>query len=223
MLGALQVQQLKTNIYKYIYPMAIEMGSRIFKKVKKASRNVENIYNEHPEKDGDSINLYIYHLSQDDPKKCTALKLSKFGLANVEHKLRLLPYGMIVLNPFAKKALSQEDLGLAKKHGVMVLDCSWERAEDMFKLLKKGKKSYSRALPFLVAVNPVNYGKPFKLSTIEAFASALIILGYWDQATRILQIYKWGPHFLDLNAGPLEEYSKAANSEEIVKVQESYI
>jgi pre-rRNA-processing protein TSR3 len=50
-----------------------------------------------------------------------------------------------------------------------------------------------------------------------------MILGFTDQANRILQIYKWGPHFLELNAEPLEEYAMAENSEEIIEIQESYI
>jgi pre-rRNA-processing protein TSR3 len=199
------------------------MGSRVFKKVDKSSRIVDFGENKNYEDGSGDIDLYIYHLGQDDPKKCTATKMSKLGLARIEHRLALLPYGPIVLNPFAKKALSKEDLEIAKKHGIMVLDCSWEKAEEMFKLMKKAKKSFPRALPFLVAVNPVNYGKPFKLSTLEAFASALVILGFNDQANRILQIYKWAPHFLELNAEPLEEYARAENSEEIVEIQESYI
>jgi pre-rRNA-processing protein TSR3 len=199
------------------------MGSRIFKKINKTRKNAGYIENNRRDQKQENINLYIYHLNQDDPRKCTATKLSKFGLAKVEHRLGLLPYGSVVLNPFAKKALSKEDLNLVIKHGILVLDCSWDRAEEMFKILKKGKKMYPRALPFLVAVNPVNYGKPFKLSTVEAFAAALIILGLKSQAERILSIYKWGPHFLELNAEPLEEYANAENSEEIVKIQESYV
>ncbi len=199
------------------------MGSKIFKNKDKFGENAFKIDALSSTESGDSIKLYIYHLNQDDPKKCSAIKLSKFGLAKTEHKLRLLPYGPILLNPFAKKAISQEDRELALSHGILALDCSWERAEEMFKILKKGKKTHARALPFLVAANPVNYGKPFKLSTVEAFAAALIILGYKDQARAILRIYKWAPHFLDLNAGPIEEYSKALTSEDIIKVQESYI
>ena len=81
----------------------------------------------------------------------------------------------------------------------------------------------SRALPFLIAANPVNYGKPFMLTTLEAFASALYILGETKQAKDILTIYKWAPHFLELNIQPLEEYRTAKNSQEVIRIMNEYI
>jgi pre-rRNA-processing protein TSR3 len=69
----------------------------------------------------------------------------------------------------------------------------------------------------------VNFGKPFKLSTVEAFAAALYILGEMGQAALILNKFKWGHSFLELNAEPLERYSKAKDSTEVVKIQEDYL
>ena len=167
------------------------------------------------------IELVIYHANEDDPKKCTAKKLQRFGLARLEKNLRRLPRHALLLNPFAEQSLSREDAGLAYKQGLVALDCSWKTAEDSFYILEK--TSTSRALPFLLASNPVNYGKPFQLSTVEAFSAALYILGETDHAREILGIYTWGPHFLDLNKEPLEDYRKAKNSAEVIALMQQYI
>ena len=80
-----------------------------------------------------------------------------------------------------------------------------------------------RALPYLVAANAVNFGKPFKLSTVEAFAAALYILGEKEQAALILNKFKWGHSFIELNAESLDRYSKAKNSTEVVRIQGDYL
>ncbi|UCE39530.1 MAG: DUF367 family protein [Thermoplasmata archaeon] len=167
------------------------------------------------------IQLLIYHADQCDPKKCTGTKLVRLKQAKKVKNLRLIPYNAIILNPMAIKAISKEDCALAKEHGIVVFDCSWEKAEELlFKLRKRGK---SRALPYLVAANPTNFGRPFKLSTVEAFAASLFILGSSNQAEDILGKFKWGPQFLKVNKIPLMEYSKAQNSTEVVKAQEDFV
>ena len=168
-----------------------------------------------------NIKLFVYHANEDDPKKCSARKLAKFGLIKLETHIRKTPHGAVLLNPFAEKSLSKEDLSIAQENGILAVDCSWENAENSFDFLDK--RNHSRALPFIVASNPVNYGKPFKLTTLEAFAAALFILGYNEDAREILNLYKWSQHFLELNNEPLNEYSKAKNSKEIIRIMEKYI
>lgn len=51
----------------------------------------------------------------------------------------------------------------------------------------------------MLAGNSINYNVKNKLSTVEAFAGALIICGFSEQAREILAKFKWGQNFLELN------------------------
>lgn len=167
------------------------------------------------------IRLYVYHANEDDPRKCSAKKLEKFGYIKLEKNIRKTPKNSILLNPFAEKSISKEDLKLAKNSGILAVDCSWKNAENSFDYLDK--RNHSRALPFVVAANPVNFGKPFKLTTLEAFATSLFIFDEVKKAEDILNLYKWGPHFLSLNKEPLEEYRHAKTSKQIVEIMKKYV
>jgi len=167
------------------------------------------------------MKLFVYHANEDDPKKCSAKKLAKFGFAKIETNIRKTPKYAILLNPFAEKSLSKEDLKLAEKNCILAVDCSWKNAERSFDFLDK--RCNSRALPFVIASNPVNYGKAFKLTTLEAFSAALYILGDREKAEKILELYKWSPHFLEMNKEPLERYKNAKNSKEIIEIMNDYL
>jgi len=162
------------------------------------------------------VELHIRYEGDDDPDKCTARRLAKFDHAELHSSARATPYG-IVLNPFAEQALSPADRRETDR--LVALDCSWETAkQEAFDLA-----GVHRALPFLVASNPVNYGTPFQLNTLEALAGALVILGEREQAEEICSTVRWGETFLELNAEPLQRYSECTDSSEVVAIQEEYL
>ncbi len=167
------------------------------------------------------VRLVVVHYSEDDPKKCTARKMHRFEQAELMTNFHQVPRNAILLSPFSKKSLSAEDTIAVRRYGLVAVDCSWKTAESAFGVLEA--KNPSRALPFLVAVNPVNYGKPFQLTTLEAFAAALYIIGNVEQAIELVQLYKWAPHFLVLNREPLEAYRQAETSAEVVAAMREFL
>jgi pre-rRNA-processing protein TSR3 len=168
------------------------------------------------------IRLYAYHAGQCDPKKCTSRKLEKVGLITFVSRPASLPAGTVLLTPDSERALSRADAPRAERHGLSLLDVSWKLAE------KRGSfprvpKAAGRALPYLLAANPVNYGKPFVLSSAEAIAAALIIFGREDEARDVLSRISWGQQFLRLNAEPLDAYRAAEDSAGVVAAQALFI
>jgi pre-rRNA-processing protein TSR3 len=162
--------------------------------------------------------LVALHLERCDPKRCTTKKLARFGLISSYAKAHRLPRCGVVLHPDAGVALSREDATAVESGGLGVIDTSWKRGP--FPRLPDHRQ---RALPYLLAANPVNYGKPFVLSSVEALAAALVILGHDEQAKTILGKFAWGEQFLTLNAVPLGEYSAARTSAEVVEAQNQFL
>ena len=164
------------------------------------------------------MELHVRYEGDDDPEKCTARKLARFGLATLHRSDRATPYG-IVLNPHAERALSPADAEAVESDALIALDCSWESAgEARFTL-----PGEHRALPYLVAANPVNFGRPLQLTTVEALAAALVILGERPHAEEILSKFTWGETFLELNEEPLRRYAACEDSTEVVAVQGEYL
>jgi len=165
------------------------------------------------------IQLAMWDFGQCDIKRCTGRKLSRFGLLK---ELRINQrFGGVVLSPMGNKCISKEDQQLLHKRGLAVVDCSWARLTDVpFVTLRCAAP---RLLPWLVAANPVNYGRPCELSCVEALAAALLICGEEETANVLLSKFKWGHSFLSLNRELLKAYSECKTGEEIISVQNNWL
>jgi len=160
------------------------------------------------------LKLYVLRFNQDDPKKCTAAKLVKFKLAS---DIRSTNQKNLVLDPFADKTLIPKDQSLF--NSIVGIDCSWNLTDQTFSKKFIGIK---RKLPPLLAGNPVNYSKLNKLTTVEAISASLFILGFKQDALELLDKFKWGHTFYDLNQNLFEEYSKINSEDEIEHVLKEF-
>ena len=180
------------------------------------SNNEEEIEGE--ESNEFTINLSMIYFDQCDPKKCTGKKLQKLGLLS---ETKFYPnYPGILLTPTGKKIVSIEDSKIIAEHGICVLDCSWAKFNELKLNLSKIE---TRSLPYMVAVNPVNYGKAYKLTCAEAIAATMLLGGFEREAKFIMNHFKWGPSFFDVNQELFNLYLKAKTQEEIKQMEDNYI
>lgn len=159
----------------------------------------------------------VYMLRQDDPSKCTAAKLVKFRIAE---PARHISKRTIVLNPFSSEPVMRHDREIADY--VCAIDCSWEKADDVLKQKRLLAHGIGRRLPALLAANPVNYAKLGKLSSAEALAGALYILGSESVAGQILDKFKWGHTFFELNQDLIRDYSAADTVQQVSEIEREY-
>ena len=158
------------------------------------------------------INILMFN--QDDPKKCTAAKLIRFGLAR---KISNIKSKTLLLNPFSQKILLNKEK--ASVQSITGIDCSWNKAQEVF---QNGFIGISRKLPPLLAGNPVNYSKMTKLTTVEALAGAAYILGKEEICFTLLAKFNWGHTFLELNENLLKDYQHANSEEKIISIVTDY-
>ena len=167
------------------------------------------------------IQVHSLWLAQDDPKKNTAVLSSKRGDITLHKRVNTLPKKGIILEPLCGKIFGPEDHNLlTQQNGSLVgLDCSWKQIESSVEQVMRRTRLKPRMLPMLLAANPVNWGKPGKLTTIEALAAATYLTGNREQASKLLSGFRWGERFIELNYEPLEEYSSAKSSADLVELQ----
>ena len=165
------------------------------------------------------VPLAMWDLNQCDPKRCSGRKLARLGCLR---ELRLQQrFPGVALTPSATDCVSPGDYHLIHSDGLAVVDCSWNRLDDV--PFARIKSAAPRLLPWLVAANPVNYGKPCKLTCAEALSAGLYIAGYRDAAELLMNKFKWGHGFITLNREVLESYMKCETGAEVLETQNRWL
>jgi pre-rRNA-processing protein TSR3 len=127
----------------------------------------------------------------------------------------------VIITPNGKRTVSPADREIMDQFGAAVVECSWARTQEV-QWNKVGGKC-ERLLPYLVAANTVNYGKPWRLNCVEALAAAFYICGHPDWAEQILAPFSYGPSFLEINSTLLKRYAACADEAEMKKTEEEWM
>lgn len=160
-----------------------------------------------------------WDLGHCDAKRCSGKRLMRLGMMRELHVGQ--KFAGIVVSPKGKKIVSREDKELLDQYGAAVVEASWNRIDEV-PFGKIGGKC-ERLLPYLVAANPTNYGKPWRLNCVEALAACFYICGHPDWAEDILATFSYGRAFLDINAALLKRYEACENEDEIKKAEEVWL
>jgi pre-rRNA-processing protein TSR3 len=167
--------------------------------------------------------LLLWFAGDDDPRVCTGARLVRFGRAHrVPDPTRLTP-PPIVLDPYAPLPLSHRDVAAARRGGILVVDCSWNRLSHAGRFpgaTPHGRRNpLARRLPFLLAANPQHYGRVGELNTAEALSAALYVLGFPAAAASVLEGFRGGEAFLEINRHALDRFRTAASPRDVEEAE----
>ncbi|KAI0773179.1 hypothetical protein BD413DRAFT_656578 [Trametes elegans] len=154
-----------------------------------------------------------------DPRRCSGKKLARQGLIQdmrVGQRFR-----GIVVSPKGTQPVSPADRDIVAQNGLAVVECSWARLDEV--PFNKIASPNERLLPYLVATNPVNYGKPWRLNCVEALAAAFYITGYDSYAERLLSGFGWGHSFYEVNQHLIDKYKTCESAEAVSAMQEEIL
>ncbi|EEU45801.1 uncharacterized protein NECHADRAFT_16258, partial [Fusarium vanettenii 77-13-4] len=160
-----------------------------------------------------------WDLGHCDPKRCSGKKLIRLGMMRDLHLGQR--HNGVIITPNGKHVVSPADRELMDQYGAAVVECSWARTKEV-QWNKVGGKC-ERLLPYLVAANNVNYGKPWRLNCVEALAAAFYICGHPDWAEQILEPFSYGPSFLEINSTLLKRYAACTDEASVKKTEEEWM
>jgi pre-rRNA-processing protein TSR3 len=160
-----------------------------------------------------------WDLGHCDAKRCSGKRLMRLGMMRELHVGQ--KFAGVVVSPKAKRIISREDKELLEQYGAAVVEASWKRIDEV-PFGRIGGKC-ERLLPYLVAANPTNYGKPWRLNCVEALAACFYICGHPEWAESILSTFSYGEAFLDINSALLKRYMACENEEEIKTAEKVWL
>lgn len=160
-----------------------------------------------------------WDLGHCDPKRCSGKKLMKLGYMRDLHVGQ--KHSGVIISPNAKQTISPADRELMEQYGAAVVECSWARVKEV-PWAKIGGKC-ERLLPYLVAANSVNYGKPWRLNCVEALGAAFYICGHPEWAEQVLAPFSYGESFLEINSSILKRYAACKDEADMKKTEEAWM
>jgi pre-rRNA-processing protein TSR3 len=163
--------------------------------------------------------LAMWDFDHCDPKRCSGKKLERLGL--IKNMRVGQKFQGVIVSPNGSGVVCPNDKEIVDEFGVAVVECSWARLDEI-PFNKIGGK-HERLLPYLVAANQVNYGRPWKLNCVEAIAACLAIVGHTDWAEELLSNFSWGLAFLEINKEILGLYQQCTDSDSIKKVETEWL
>lgn len=128
-----------------------------------------------------------------------------------------------------------------EQHGAAVVECSWVRVKEVpwsriggkcerLRTLGQGlQEEYFRltyplcVVPYLIAANTVNYGKPWRLNCVEALAACFYICGHPEWSKEVLKNFRYGEAFLEINSELLDRYAACRTEEDVKRTEEEWL
>ncbi|TKA32131.1 hypothetical protein B0A50_01379 [Salinomyces thailandicus] len=160
-----------------------------------------------------------WDLNHCDAKRCSGKRLMRLGLMRELHVGQ--KHQGIVVSPKAKALISPADRAVLEQYGAAVVEASWKRIDEV--PFNKIGGPNQRLLPYLIAANPTNYGRPWRLNCVEALAACFFICGHRDWAEEVLSTFSYGEAFLEINETVLKRYAACKDEEEVKKAEEAWL